>query len=52
MRPAALRRRKAVRDVLGVHTPVQRCVRHKETSVLGHLAERDRPAVKRRLRAA
>jgi len=22
--------RKAVRDVLGVHTPVQRCVRHKE----------------------
>src|SRR5215210_9423848 len=29
--------RKAVRDVLGVHTPVQRCVRHKERNVLGHL---------------
>jgi transposase-like protein len=44
--------RKAVRDVLGVPTPVQRCVRHKERNVLGHLAERDRPAVQRRLRAA
>jgi putative transposase len=44
--------RKAVRDVLGVHTPVQRCVRHKERNVLDHLPERDRPAVKRRLRRA
>jgi putative transposase len=44
--------RKAVRDVLGVHTPVQRCVRHKERNVLDHLPERDRPTVKRRLRAA
>jgi transposase-like protein len=44
--------RKAVRDVLGVHTPVQRCIRHKERNVLDHLAERDRPPVKRRLRAA
>ena len=44
--------RKAVRDVLGVHTPVQRCVRHKERNVLDHLAERDRPPVKRRLRQA
>ncbi len=44
--------RKAVRDVLGVHTPVQRCVRHKQRNVLDHLPERDRPAVKRRLRAA
>ena len=44
--------RKAVRDVLGERTPVQRCVRHKERNVLDHLAERDRPAVKRRLRAA
>src|SRR6266511_4461201 len=44
--------RKAVRDVLGVHTPVHRCVRHKERNVLDHLPERDRPAVKRRLRAA
>jgi transposase-like protein len=43
---------KAVRDVLGVHTPVQRCIRHKERNVLDHLAERDRPALKRRLRRA
>jgi putative transposase len=44
--------RKAVHDVLGVHTPVQRCVRHKERNVLAHLSERDRPSVRRRLRAA
>jgi putative transposase len=44
--------RKAVRDVLGVHTPVQRCVRHKERNVLEHLPERDRPLVRRRLRGA
>jgi putative transposase len=44
--------RKAVRDVLGTHTPVQRCVRHKERGVLAHLPERDRPLVRRRLRAA
>jgi transposase-like protein len=44
--------RKAVRDVLGVHTPVQRCVRHKERNVLDHLPERDRPLVRRRLRQA
>jgi len=44
--------RKAVRDVLGHDTPVQRCIRHKERNVLEHLAERDRPPVKRRLRAA
>jgi transposase-like protein len=43
--------RKAVRDVLG-DVPVQRCVRHKERNVLDHLPERDRPAVKRRLRRA
>jgi len=43
---------KAVRDVLGVHTPVQRCVRHKERNVLGHLPERDQTSVRRRLRAA
>jgi putative transposase len=43
--------RKAVRDVLGA-VPVQRCVRHKERNVLDHLAERDRPACKRRLRSA
>ncbi len=44
--------RKAVRDVLGVNTPVQRCVRHKERNVLDHLPERDRPIVRRRLRQA
>ncbi len=44
--------RKAVRDVLGVHAPVQRCIRHKERNVLGHLPERDQPLVRRRLRAA
>src|SRR5215211_266381 len=44
--------RKAVRDVLGVHTPVQRCIRHKERNVLGHLPERDQPLVRRRLRGA
>jgi len=44
--------RKTVRDVLGVHTPVQRCVRHKERNVLDHLPERDRPQIKRRLRRA
>ena len=44
--------RKAVRDVFGADTPVQRCVRHKERNVLGHLPERDRPLVRRRLRMA
>src|SRR3954454_15294404 len=44
--------RKGVRDVLGVHTPGQRCVRHKERNVLGHLPERAQPLVRRRLRVA
>lgn len=44
--------RKAVRDVFGVHTPVQRCIRHKERNVLDHLAEHQRDTVRRRLRAA
>jgi len=43
--------RAAVDAVLGP-VPVQRCIRHKERNVLDHLPERDRPAVKRRLRAA
>ncbi len=43
--------RAALDAVLGP-MPVQRCVRHKERNVLDHLPERDRPAVKRRLRAA
>jgi putative transposase len=43
--------RKAIDEVLGP-VPVQRCIRHKERNVLGHLAERDRPAVRHRLRRA
>jgi transposase-like protein len=44
--------RKAVNDVFGVRTPVQRCVRHKERNVLDHLSEHQRDTVRRRLRAA
>jgi len=44
--------RKAIRTVFGERAPVQRCIRHKERNVLEHLPERDRPAVKRRLREA
>jgi putative transposase len=44
--------RKAIRTVFGDRAVVQRCVRHKERNVLHHLPERDRPAVKRRLRRA
>ncbi len=43
--------RAAVDAVLGP-VAVQRCIRHKERNVLDHLPERDRPTVKRRLRAA
>ena len=43
--------RKAVRTVFG-EVPVQRCLWHKERNVLGHLAERDRPPIKARLRRA
>ena len=42
--------RKAIRAVFGERALVHRCVRHKERNVLEHLPERDRPAVKRRLR--
>jgi transposase-like protein len=44
--------RKAVRDVFGATTPVQRCIRHKERNVEGHLPERERPWVRRKLRSA
>ena len=44
--------RKAVRTVLGEATPVQRCVRHKERNVEDHLPERERLAVRRKLRSA
>lgn len=43
--------RKAIRNVFG-DAPVQRCLRHKERNVLEHLPERERPAVKQRLRRA
>jgi len=43
--------RAAVNEVFG-DVPVQRCVRHKERNVLDHLPERDRPAVKHKLRSA
>jgi transposase-like protein len=38
--------------VFGNHVPVQRCIQHKERNVLDHLPERERPAVKTRLRRA
>ncbi|MGH2882188.1 MAG: IS256 family transposase [Solirubrobacteraceae bacterium] len=44
--------RKAVRQVFGNDVPVQRCVQHKERNVLDHLHERDRQAIKARLRRA
>jgi transposase-like protein len=44
--------RKAIRQVFGNDVPVQRCVQHKERNVLDHLPERDRDAVKARLRRA
>jgi transposase-like protein len=37
--------RKAVRDVLGVHTPVQRCVRHKECHEGGDVRDWGQPRV-------
>ncbi len=43
--------RKAIRNVFG-DVPVQRCVRRKERNVLDHLPERERLAVKQRLRRA
>jgi putative transposase len=43
--------RKAIRAVFG-DAPVQRCLRHKERNVTEHLPERERPAVKQRLRRA
>jgi putative transposase len=43
--------RKAVRLVFG-EVPVQRCLWHKERNVLGHIAERDRPPIKARMRRA
>jgi transposase-like protein len=44
--------RKAIRQVFGNDVPVQRCTQHKQRNVLDHLPERDRQAVKARLRRA
>jgi putative transposase len=43
--------RKAIGNVFG-DAPVQRCLRHKERNVTEHLPERERSAVKQRLRRA
>src|SRR5215217_2386154 len=44
--------RKAIKDVFGEHALVHRCHRHKERNVGDLLPERDRPAVRARIRAA
>ncbi len=44
--------RKAVREVLGDQTPVQRCVIHKQRNVLDHLPKKDQQKVKRQLQLA
>jgi len=44
--------RKAIRDVFGEHALIHRCHRHKERNVCDLLPERDRPAVRTRMRAA
>ena len=44
--------RRAIRDVFGEHALVHRCHRHKERNVTDQLPERDRPAVRARMRAA
>jgi putative transposase len=44
--------RKAIRKVFGEHALVQRCHRHKERNVTDLLPERDRDAVRARIRAA
>lgn len=43
---------KAVGEALGSKAAVQRCRRHKEQNVLGHLPQSERPWVKRKLREA
>lgn len=43
---------KAIGDVFGQRAPVQRCVRHKERNVLGHLDDQTSEIVKSRLRGA
>lgn len=44
--------RRAIRDVFGTHALVHRCHRHKERNVTDLLPERERPAIRARIRAA
>lgn len=44
--------RRAIKDVFGEHALVHRCQRHKERNVIDLLPERDRDAVRGRIRAA
>jgi putative transposase len=44
--------RKTLDEALGAKAAIQRCRRHKEQNVLGHLPESERPWVKRKLREA
>jgi putative transposase len=43
---------KAIRAALGPKALAQRCRRHKERNVLGHLSEAERPLIQHKLRAA
>jgi putative transposase len=44
--------KKAIRAAFGPKALVQRCRRHKERNVIGHLPEAERPLIQRKLRAA
>ena len=44
--------KKAIAAAFGPKALVQRCRRHKERNILGHLPEAERPLVQRKLRAA
>ena len=43
---------KAIRAAFGPKALIQRCRRHKERNILGHLPESERPLIQRKLRAA
>src|SRR5680860_468456 len=43
---------KAIRAAFGPKAAIQRCRRHKERNVVGHLPEAERPLIQRRLRTA
>ncbi len=44
--------KKAIRAAFGPKAQIQRCRRHKERNILGHLPETERPLIQRKLRAA